>query len=75
MKTLNAFRFERWEQLCYRAYSSVSQTQLLALRNANRHLSSSMTDFQFQGGERVTIPDIEVKATLENAVEKPPWAK
>lgn len=75
MKTLNAFRFERWDQLCYRAYSNVSQTLLLELRGANRHLSSSMSDFKFQGGELVTIPDIEVEAALESIVEEPPWAR
>ncbi len=75
MRVLYAFRHERWEQLCYRAYASVSQTQLLALREANRNQTSLMADFRFQGGELVVIPNVEVEAVLQDTMEKPPWAR
>ncbi|EHK2924826.1 hypothetical protein J7Y46_004718 [Vibrio parahaemolyticus] len=73
--TLYAQRDERWEQLCYRAYGSVNETQVMALREANRTLASNMTRFQFEGGELITVPALDVSAALEDTTEKPPWAK
>ncbi|WP_229626302.1 tail protein X [Vibrio parahaemolyticus] len=73
--TLYAQRGESWEQLCYRAYTSVAESQVMALREANRALARNMTDFQFEGGELVTIPAIDVSTVIEDATEKPPWAE
>ncbi|NMT19112.1 hypothetical protein HKA99_32715, partial [Vibrio parahaemolyticus] len=44
--TLYAQRGESWELLCYRAYTSVTESQVMALREANRALARNMTDFQ-----------------------------
>ncbi|ELZ7201017.1 tail protein X [Vibrio parahaemolyticus] len=73
--TLYAQRGERWDQLCYRAYSSVSETLVMTLREANRTLASDMDNFEFDGGEVVTIPALEVSTVIEDTTEKPPWAE
>lgn len=74
MTTLYANRHERWDQLCYRAYGSVSQSQVNALREANRDIATKMQGFTFAGGERIDVPAIDTK-TVEETEERPPWAK
>ncbi|MEA5281423.1 tail protein X [Vibrio parahaemolyticus] len=73
--TLYAQRGERWDQFCYRAYSSASETLVMTLREANRTLASDMDNFEFDGGEVVTIPALEVSTVIEDTTEKPPWAE
>ncbi len=72
MNTLIARQGERWEQLCYRAYSATNQVLVDALFEANRELTRSMTNFTFSGGESVNIPAVKVVNTVN--VEKAPWA-
>ncbi len=72
MNTLIARQGERWEQLCYRAYSATNQKLVDALFEANRELTRSMTNFTFSGGESVNIPAVKVVNTVN--VEKAPWA-
>ncbi|NAW59308.1 MULTISPECIES: tail protein X [unclassified Vibrio] len=72
MNTLMARQGERWEQLCYRAYNATNQALVDALFDANRALTQTMTDFTFDGGETVNIPDVKVVNTV--TVETPPWA-
>lgn len=72
MNTLIARQGERWEQLCYRAYSATNQALIDALFDANRELTRAMTSFTFSGGEFVTIPAVKVVNTVN--METPPWA-
>ncbi|WP_210456009.1 tail protein X [Vibrio crassostreae] len=72
MNTLIARQSERWEQICYRAYSVTNQTLVDALFDANRELTRAMTSFTFSGGEIVNIPAVKVVNTV--TVETPPWA-
>ncbi len=72
MNTLIARQGERWEQLCYRAYTATNQKLVDALFEANRELTRQMTGFTFQGGEQVNVPAVKVVNTVY--VERPPWA-
>ncbi len=72
MNTLIARQGERWDQLCYRAYSSSNQSLIDELFEANRELTRAMTTSTFSGGETVNIPAAKVVNTI--SVEKPPWA-
>ncbi len=72
MNTLIARQGERWEQLCYRAYSTTNQALVDALFDANRELTRTMATFTFSGGETVNIPAVKVVNTVN--VEMPPWA-
>lgn len=47
----------------------------MTLREANRTLASDMDNFEFDGGEVVTIPALEASSVIEDTTEKPPWAE
>ncbi|MEF1158872.1 tail protein X [Vibrio parahaemolyticus] len=74
MRTLHAMKGEHWEQLCYRAYRRTSESLVMELRDANRELATSMTGPQFDGGEAIAIPVIDIPTAITETVEAPPWA-
>ncbi len=74
MKTIHAMKGEHWEQLCYRIYKRTTESMVMDLREANRELASSMTGPQFDGGEAISIPAIDIPEAITETVEAPPWA-
>lgn len=74
MRILYAMHSERWDQLCYRAYQRVDETLVMQLREQNRDLARSMTTSVFSGGEKITIPPLDIETALTKTVEAPPWA-
>lgn len=72
-KTIHANRGERWDQLCFRIYGSLTEKMMMDLREANRALSNSMVSFTFEGGELVNVPELDTDTETETT-ERPPWA-
>lgn len=65
---------ERWDSLCQRAYGSVSQSALNALRAANVEAARASLGFVLPAGMVITVPALSTTAS-SSVVEVAPWQR
>lgn len=70
--TLTSIQGERWDELCVRAYGSVTQQAMNTLRAANAE-AARHSGFTLPAGLVITVPTISVQATT--TVEIAPWQR
>lgn len=80
---IRARQYERWDNLCQRIYGRSTQADVMTLRDANRELvrgadaqsqTSEGVTFEFNGGELITVPMLDIQAQSIDAGVAP-WQK
>lgn len=71
--TLISIQGERWDTLCVRAYGSVTQQAINALRRANQDAARRTEGFVLPAGLAITVPSMAAQAITP--VELAPWQR